>query len=75
MNRNLSQLNPVRLTPYSERAILILSSHLNLSIPNGPFPVELNKTVILHCSCPCALHVPDASSSEQCTDRLAGLHC
>jgi hypothetical protein len=57
----LSQINPVHATPHSPpwRVILILFSHLPLSLPSGLFPSDIPIEFCMHLFCvPYVLHVP-----------------
>jgi len=58
----LGQMNPVNL-PFYFPQILILSSHLCISLPSGLFPSVFWPKICMHfSSLPCKLHAPPISS-------------
>jgi hypothetical protein len=48
----LSQINPVRPTPFYLRSILILSIHLRLGLPSGLFLSGFQKICVCSCNTP-----------------------
>jgi hypothetical protein len=60
----LSQIDPVHTTPDYLRSILILSTHLRLRLPSGPFPSGFPTNILYaflfphSCYMPCPSHPP-----------------
>jgi hypothetical protein len=60
----LSQIDPIPTIPSYLRSILILSTHLRLGLPSGPFPSGFPTNILMHSSFPpFMLHTLSISSS------------
>jgi hypothetical protein len=62
----LSQINPILSHPISLRSILVLSTHLRLSLPSGLFPSRFHANIpyaflfsTIRVTCPAHLILPD----------------